>query len=1221
MTRTRYAVATSLVKVPVTGIYSFYLTGDSSHVAMYLDGMKHPLFERDVTLPTFHEVTLKLSEGYHRLEVVSLVTPKSHFAVYFSDRMEHHEPSLLAGDSLFLPLSLPSYDIPQMENLPVIRGSVTNLAIQSTFMNDLSFTSSSDCLKVVGHSITAVVKDDSCNSTLSIISAAGESAYSVHLNSHPGLEGHALATYVSSITNQLIFEQILPLNVTPYSVIEAHTIHYTFHIRVSEVGEYDLQSVCGVRSITITDITLAIPVEMECPMNTPLSLSLHPQMEFVILANRPPFSYRTSVTSFIVNTPIESISLLDTSVIPENSEVTVKPTLPSGLSINRDCTISGTPMDNTPFTEYSVSLVVDDRIVASTTISFDIHGYSFHLFLCVDPDPVVDEVIIRYNGKEVPSLSVLPGSLFLLEVVVPNTNHYHVDFVEYPTYMEKDGYRLSGVFTHPWGNELQFKVVSMKGDKSISIPVEYGSSTYMTTMGHGTAVVYSNRTLILSTLFTDGGLYDLNVAHDSYDVKVICKSLSGCWCLLYPSAKWFYSPFKEVVTHSIDVTPSMIEVVDFPSVVTCIAGSSCPSPIFHVKGVYQDIEVDSLPSYLHLDKRGFTFTGIATVPREDEFVVRIIGRNTLELPIRYVVKENEEQKDLFPVEFVMSMSDEMISFELVSNTIVIKTVPSPTVIQMKDTIQVLEIPSGVYTINNPSGFDFSVRLHGIVLVKSQGKHTVEFAVNSVIPAGSLWHLEDGSEYISGSYLPLSGIPNRRVINHFKADPSIHAYGMYLDSTDVVTVKINDSVVYTTDPYGMSYRQHISFMFSSAVLVSGDNTLVLEFPSVSHQSHSLVQCSLFVVSARETPLPMSLHSSLTSSSDSVDEAFGLTTAYYKSDSVSHGIFIQYPYPLFVSDLVISFKYNPPSRIMVEGVDNYGVRSVIRFIDSKQIYNDSESIHMYLDTTVVVQSINLYFFNIDIDSLVDDSFYIQSIQFLSGRLSVCKTDGRSLFPYEGREQSCSNPKEYGKVYSVCEVIDSEPVLVSYNYCYQPYGTTVVWSGEITGFPALYRYQRMDIVVSAIDKKLENYGYLSNSTHVVGINSCHANSSPYKNCIRVNFISQMIGFALDYELILNNVKDSFCMHMIEKDQEFCSSFYLDSEITVESNRNWIGFVIMIVVLIVTIVAFWSPYRKRMQAINKEYKEKQNRKREMNMRFLKEIYAMNGVSSTVLRVNPDRA
>lgn len=517
----------------------------------------------------------------------------------------------------------------------------------------------------------------------------------------------------------------------------------------------------------------------------------------------------------------------------------------------------------------------------------------------------------------------------------------------------------------------------------------------------------------------------------------------------------------------------------------------------------------------------------------------------------------------------------------------------------------------MYSINSLSGFDFSVRLHGIILAKSQNDHNVEFVINPVIPARSLWHLEDGSEFISGSYLPLSGIPNRRVTYHFKADPSIHAYGMYLDSTDVVTVKINDSIVYTTNPYGMSYRQYVSFMFSSAVLVAGENAVVLEFPSVTNQSYSLVQCSVFEVSTTKTPLPMQLHSSLTSSSTYVDEAFGLTTSSYQNDSVSHGIFIQYPYPLFVSDLDITFKYNPPSRILIEGIDNNGVRKVIRFIDAKQIYIDSKSIHVYLNSTMVIQSINLYFFNIDIDSFIYDSFSIQSIQFLSGELTVCKTDNRSLFPYEMFEQSCSNSKEYGKVYSVCEVIDSQPTLVSYNYCYRPYGTTLKWVGEITGFPALYSYQRMDIVVAAIDEELKNRGYPPNTAHVVGINSCQGNSNPYKNCIRVGFISHMNGIPLDYELILSKVKDHFCKNMDENNQKYCYSFDLDSDMIVESHRNWIGFVMMIVVLIVTIIAFWSPYRKRIQAINKEYKEKQDRKRKMNM---EEFYAMNGGSSVIL-------
>lgn len=94
----------------------------------------------------------------------------------------------------------------------------------------------------------------------------------------------------------------------------------------------------------------------------------------------------------------------------------------------------------------------------------------------------------------------------------------------------------------------------------------------------------------------------------------------------------------------------MIEVIDYSSIVTCIAGSACPSPVFRIKGVYQEVQVDSLPSYLHFDNREFTLTGIPSVPREDAFVVRVVGSNTLELPIKYVVKENEEQKGLFPVE-------------------------------------------------------------------------------------------------------------------------------------------------------------------------------------------------------------------------------------------------------------------------------------------------------------------------------------------------------------------------------------------------------------------------------------------------------------------------------------------------------------------------------------------------------------------------------------------
>ena len=187
--------ATTLLHIKKDGFYIFTLI-NTCYCQIYLGHISFPLFDMDNQGFVEHKVTLRLTAGYYRIEALAFIDEDSQtFALYWSDPVISKEPTLLMGESVFLPrVAIPSTTnkpISSFSNMNVLANTDYHFSIQSPYIELLQFQVPQSWLKVYpsGEAIITVGSLPFYSMELTIQSPAGQDHIPINIHTQQPLEG------------------------------------------------------------------------------------------------------------------------------------------------------------------------------------------------------------------------------------------------------------------------------------------------------------------------------------------------------------------------------------------------------------------------------------------------------------------------------------------------------------------------------------------------------------------------------------------------------------------------------------------------------------------------------------------------------------------------------------------------------------------------------------------------------------------------------------------------------------------------------------------------------------------------------------------------------------------------------------------------------------------------------------------------------------------------
>ena len=507
----------------------------------------------------------------------------------------------------------------------------------------------------------------------------------------------------------------------------------------------------------------------------------------------------------------------------------------------------------------------------------------------------------------------------------------------------------------------------------------------------------------------------------------------------------------------------------------------------------------------------------------------------------------------------------------------------PVFIQSKEILQLVEVPAGNITIHSPPHFTCIIKQHGIMIdACSEEDHILQ--VDVLIPYSSEnWKTSSNDYSLSHSFTISSLAPS---------------YGMFVEGIEGMTIQVNGKTLTVS-----SSSSPLSLLLPSSFLIEGINEVQVTIPSSYTQSS--FHLSFFSVWYTGFIYPTSIQTS--SSTQSFLNVFLPSTqsASCSSNTLGYHISLSYSSLIYASNILFTYHHYSPSHIMIIGKDQLGTSHVLRYNPHKNLYLDDHTMNIFTDHSILFNSLDIYFFNIDQphDNKLVLPFTLTSMQIQNTFTAVCQKDNQIYLPYDTYEEACSNPHETGYIVHTCLLNGKQASWQTDNRCRKPASAALQWTYEITGAPYTLRYFKANEIASEVKDYLYHHGIHSSYLRIVKMDHCISNTSPFEECIQYTFEIAYTGFFSEIELQVYLNKDEVCKNLHDKELKYCSEVELVLDFEEFVRKNIIGFILMILVLIGVMVYLIKYYKQQMKDFKKRLAEKKNAVRRMNLQLIASV------------------
>lgn len=425
-----------------------------------------------------------------------------------------------------------------------------------------------------------------------------------------------------------------------------------------------------------------------------------------------------------------------------------------------------------------------------------------------------------------------------------------------------------------------------------------------------------------------------------------------------------------------------------------------------------------------------------------------------------------------------------------------------------------------------------------------------------------------------------------------------SYGMYVEGIEGMQIQVNGKTLITT-----SSSSPLSLLLPSSYLIEGINEVQVTIPFSRIQSP--FHLSFFSVWYTGFIYPTSIHSSSTTGSF-LNIFFPSThSASYSSNTLGYHISLSYSSFIYTSNILLTYRNHSLSHIMIIGKDQLGTSHVLCYNSHKNLYLDNHTINIFTDHSILFNSLDIYFFNIDQphSNTLLLPFTLTSIQIQNEFTAVCQKDNQIYLPYDTYEEACSNPHETGYIVHTCLLDGKQAYWQTDNTCHKPSSAALQWTYEITGAPYTLRYSKANEIASELKDYLYKQGIHSSYLRIVKMDHCISNTSPFEECIQYTFEIAYTGFFSEIELQVYLNKDKVCKNLHDNELKYCSEVELVLDFEELVRKNIIVFILMILVLIGVMVYLIKYYKQQMKDFKKRLAEKKNAVRRMNLQLIASV------------------
>lgn len=340
-------------------------------------------------------------------------------------------------------------------------------------------------------------------------------------------------------------------------------------------------------------------------------------------------TYAVQYTLLRVNQPV-SLSLMQPFC--DDCTVSIQPALPHGLTIDETATVSGTPLEASNVTQYTVTIRSPERSTATATIVLGIRGSVLQKNSPVEEPKVIPRVLFRLNGEEVTAAQLRLKQAFELAIIPAGIDEYHVSVESsLPAFARFDGYTVRGRVDSVWNQEVTVIVTTADGSAkaSIAITTEETADELFFEAIAGAGQVGCRGSTFYS--FAAGETVQMDCPLPSFNSTVQCSSQEGCvyqyslGCHTTP----FFAPFgvSDVRVISMRGEPAITQVMD---PVIGIVGVPLPTLVMGIEGCYSSFSIASTNTLgWRMNADGLSLGGWAIGVDQSSIRMELAGEKTV----------------------------------------------------------------------------------------------------------------------------------------------------------------------------------------------------------------------------------------------------------------------------------------------------------------------------------------------------------------------------------------------------------------------------------------------------------------------------------------------------------------------------------------------------------------------------------------------------------------